>query len=75
MYLKESTIEYFATATYHPQGEIGINPLAEDINWTYCDKEIKKIFDKYKGKAILSEKDKNGLTIKKFLQIFGRNIT
>lgn len=65
LYLKKSTIEYFATAIYNPQGELGINPLAEDINWSYCDKEIKKIFDEYKKKAIISEKDKNGLTIAK----------
>ncbi len=62
-YLKESTIEYFATEIYNPQGEVGIYPLAEDINWSYCDIMIKKIFDQYKEKAILSEKDKKGLTI------------
>ncbi|MFN4212630.1 MAG: dTDP-4-dehydrorhamnose 3,5-epimerase family protein [Microgenomates group bacterium] len=63
LYLKESTIEYFATATYNPQGEVGIYPLADDINWSYCDKKIKKIFDQYKDKLIISEKDKKGLTV------------
>lgn len=72
LYLKESTIEYFATATYNPQGEIGINPLASDINWAYCDKEIKKIFDQHKNKAIISEKDKSGLTIAQFKSKFTR---
>lgn len=63
LYLKESTIEYFATATYNPSGELGIYPLADDINWGYCDKKIKKIFDQYKKKIIISEKDKKGLTV------------
>ena len=63
LYLKETTIEYFATEIYNPQGEVGIYPLAEDINWSYCDKTIKKIFDQFKEKIILSEKDKKGLTV------------
>jgi dTDP-4-dehydrorhamnose 3,5-epimerase len=66
LYLQESTIEYFATATYNPQGEIGIYPLAEDINWSFCDKNIKNIFDNYKKNALLSDKDKKGLTINQF---------
>lgn len=70
LYLKESTIEYFATEIYNPQGEAGVYPLAEDINWSYCDKNIKKIFDQYKKKAILSEKDKKGLTIKEWKKDF-----
>lgn len=63
LYLEESTIEYFATATYNPQGEVGIYPLSDDIDWSYCDKEIKKIFDAYKKKVIISEKDKRGMTV------------
>lgn len=70
LYLKESTIEYFATATYNPQGEIGVCPLDENINWSCCDKEIKNIFDQYKDKAIISEKDKNGLTVVQFKEKF-----
>lgn len=70
LYLKESTIEYFATATYNPAGEVGINPLTDDLNWSYCDKEIKKIFDQYKKKAIVSEKDRGGLSLKEFREKF-----
>ncbi|MGB9707418.1 MAG: dTDP-4-dehydrorhamnose 3,5-epimerase family protein [Microgenomates group bacterium] len=69
LYLQESSIEYFATATYNPQGEIGIYPLSDDINWQFCDKDIKKIFDDYKNQALISEKDKNGLTIEQFKKL------
>lgn len=67
LYLKETTIEYLATATWEPQGEVGINPLSPDINWSLCSKTIKDIFDKNKNKVILSEKDKNGLSLKDWL--------
>lgn len=69
-YLKESTIEYFATATYNPKGEIGINPFASDIDWSLCDKTIKKIIDQNKKFCIISEKDKKGLTLVDFKRLF-----
>lgn len=72
LYLQESTIEYFATAIYNPQGELGINPLSSDINWQFCDKEIKKIFDEYKNKFIISQKDQNGLTLLDFKNNFSK---
>ncbi len=69
-YLKESTIEYCATSTYNPKGEIGIYPLAEDINWQLCDEEIKRIFNQNKKKFIISPKDKKGILIQEYQSKF-----
>jgi dTDP-4-dehydrorhamnose 3,5-epimerase len=63
VYLEESTIEYLCTGEYSPNCEAGISPLASDIDWSICDKKIKSKFDKLVKKgAIISEKDKQGLT-------------
>jgi dTDP-4-dehydrorhamnose 3,5-epimerase len=69
LYLKESTIEYFSTSIYNPTGEIGIYPLSSDIDWSLCDEKIKQIFNQYKSKAILSQKDKQGLTVDQFFSL------
>jgi len=63
LYLEESTIEYFATTTWNPSSEVGINPLASDIDWSFVDKEILDVFKNNQDKFIISEKDKKGLTI------------
>lgn len=41
---EESTIEYLCTSTWSPNTEFGISPLANDIDWSFCDEESKKIF-------------------------------
>jgi len=64
LYLEESTIEYFATATWNPLSEVGINPLSDDIDWSLVDKKIVDIFKNNRDKFIISEKDKKGLTLK-----------
>ena len=64
LYLEESTIEYFATSTWNPSAEVGINPLSDDIDWSLVDKKIVDIFKNNHDKFIISEKDKQGLTLK-----------
>lgn len=62
--LQQSTIEYLCTGEYSPNCEAGISPLATDIDWSLCDKKIKAKFDKLVKKgAIVSEKDRQGLTV------------
>jgi len=62
--LEKSIIEYLCTGEYSPNCEAGISPLASDINWSSCDKKIKAKFDKLvKHGAIISQKDKQGLTV------------
>ena len=67
LYLEESTIEYFATATWNPLSEVGINPLSADIDWSLVDQEIVDIFKNNEDKFIISEKDKGGATLKDWL--------
>jgi len=62
--LEDSTIEYLCTGEYNPQCEAGISPLAADIDWALCDKKIRNQFNKsIKNGVIISEKDKQGLTV------------
>ncbi len=66
-YFEESKIEYFCSTEYAPEHEAGINPLADDIDWSLCDKEIKSSFNELNKQGfIISEKDKNGLTIEEW---------
>lgn len=63
---QDSIIEYFCSGEYSQGCEAGICPFAEDIDWSLCDKLLKKSFDELKSKAIISEKDKNGLTLEQW---------
>ena len=62
-FLEETTIEYSCTGEYSPTCEVGISPLAPDIDWSLCDPNLKNIFDEVKKNAILSPKDAAGLTL------------
>lgn len=62
-FLEESKIEYLCTGEYNPNCEAGINPFSSDIDWSWCDKKLYQNFLKLKDEAIVSEKDKLGLTI------------
>lgn len=63
-FLEDSYIEYFCTGEYNPSSEAGISPLGNDIDWSLCDKNLKKMFDEVVwADAIISEKDKKGYTI------------
>jgi dTDP-4-dehydrorhamnose 3,5-epimerase len=59
-----STIEYFCSGEYSPGCEAGISPLAADIDWSLCDASLKAAFEAVKPKAIMSPKDRDGLTVK-----------
>jgi len=62
-YVEDSVIEYFCTGEYSPESEAGISPIAEDIDWSLCDPELKKLFDQVKANVIMSDKDRDGLTV------------
>ena len=62
-YLEDSAIEYFCTGRYSPGCEAGIYPFAEDIDWSLADEKLVKKFKALEGKAIISEKDKKGLSV------------
>ncbi len=66
-FLKDSINEYFFTANYHPEGEAGISPLAEDLDWSLADPALKNKFEKLKYQEILiNGKDKNGFSFKEW---------
>lgn len=63
-FLKESLNEYFFSANYNPKNEAGISPLAQDFDWSICDKGLKQKFDQLRqSKIFISEKDKNGMSL------------
>lgn len=68
IFTEETMIEYFCTGWWAPQTEAGISPFADDIDWSLCEPKLKDIFDGFKIKEpLISEKDKNGLTLKEWL--------
>lgn len=68
-FTEPTTIEYFCTGQYSPQCEAGISPLADDIDWSMCDKELKVLFDSVvSAPALISEKDENGLTFSAWIK-------
>ncbi len=68
-FLADSLNEYFFSTNYNPKAEAGISPLSEDLDWSLAEPSLKQQFDELKAKQILiSEKDKNGLTLKAWEQ-------
>lgn len=66
-FLEETTIEYFCTSEYSPTTEAGISPFSKDLDWSLCDKTLKKQFDDLiNNGAIVSEKDKKNLSLKEW---------
>jgi len=66
-FLEPTTIEYFCSGAYSPGNEAGISPLSEDIDWSLVDSSLKKLANRAKVTAILSEKDRVGLTLTEWL--------
>ncbi|MDR2200057.1 MAG: dTDP-4-dehydrorhamnose 3,5-epimerase family protein [Deltaproteobacteria bacterium] len=68
-YPAEASIEYFCTASYNPQGESGISPLAADIDFSLAEgSPLKAEFDRLVlGGAVLSEKDRTAESLENWL--------
>jgi dTDP-4-dehydrorhamnose 3,5-epimerase len=61
---RETRIEYFCSGSYNPRCEAGISPLSADIDWSLCDKKLKKMFDKIVPTTdLITDKDKNGFSV------------
>ena len=66
-YFREDTeIEYLCTGEYSPGCEAGISPLASDLDWSLCDSELKELFEREKEYFIISDKDREALTLKEW---------
>jgi dTDP-4-dehydrorhamnose 3,5-epimerase len=65
---EETHIEYFCSGEYSPGCEAGISPLADDIDWSLCDPEIKMGFDAIASASpSITDKDKNGFSLSSWL--------
>lgn len=65
----ESLVEYFCSGEYSPGCEASISPLAKDIDWSLCDKGLKKTYDSIVPKTnLITDKDKNGFTLAAWLK-------
>jgi len=60
---EDSTIEYLCSGEYSPGCEGSISPLAADIDWSLCDEELKAGFDELAPAALITEKDRSGMTV------------
>ena len=69
----DCVLEYLCDGEYSPGNEAGISPLAPDLDWSLCDRELKRAFDEAAageaaaGEAILSVKDRNALSLNEWL--------
>lgn len=74
-FTEDSTIEYLCTGSYNPQGETGISPLSEDIDWSLCDKSLRDEFIKLtqSEKFLMSDKDKEGHSLKTWSEMAESN--
>lgn len=67
-FLEDSLIEYFCTGEYNPKGESGISPLSKDLDWSFSDKNLKKMFDVIvSGNMLISDKDKSAMSVNEWL--------
>ncbi len=69
-YFAENTvIEYMCSGEYSPGCEAGISPLAADIDWSLCDPELRKGFERIaSSKPLMTDKDREGLSLDAWLQ-------
>ena len=64
MFLEDTSIEYFCSGEYSPGNEAGISPLAEDIDWSLCDPDLRDAFQEIApGTPLMTDKDRDGLSV------------
>lgn len=69
VFLEDTSIEYFCTGEYSQGCEAGISPLAEDIDWSLCDKNLRRTFIKVASETkLMTDKDRNGLLLRDWEQ-------
>lgn len=67
VFTEATTIEYLCSGEYSPYCEGIISPLADDINWSMCDKDLKYIFDSLANSTnLITDKDKHGFSVKQW---------
>ncbi len=64
VFLEDTSIEYFCSGEYSPGNEAGISPLAEDIDWSLCDQNLREIFNEIAlSTPLITDKDRNALSL------------
>jgi dTDP-4-dehydrorhamnose 3,5-epimerase len=64
MFLEDTSIEYFCSGEYSPGNEAGISPLAEDIDWSLCDHDLRETFHEIASSTtLITHKDRDGLSV------------
>jgi dTDP-4-dehydrorhamnose 3,5-epimerase len=62
--VEDTGIEYYCTGEYSPNCEAGISPLAEDIDWSICERYLHDVFRRIVPHTpLITDKDKNGFTV------------
>jgi len=61
-FIGDTVIEYFCAGEYSQGCEAGIAPYSGDIDWSLCDPLLKERFDNLDQVAIMTEKDRSGLS-------------
>lgn len=63
-FIEDSLIEYLCSGEYNPNGEAGISPLAEDLDWSLCDNNLKTLFDSIASTtSLITDKDRKSLSL------------
>lgn len=69
MFLEDTSIEYFCSGEYSPGCEAGISPLAEDIDWSLCDQNLRDTFhDVASSTSLITDKDRDALSVSAWKQ-------
>lgn len=64
----DSVIEYFCSGEYSQGYEAGISPLADDIDWSLCDKKTISELNKIFQNPIMTDKDKNNPSLEEWIK-------
>lgn len=65
-YVEDTTIEYMCTGQWAPATERSISPLSHDIDWNLVPEDVKNEFDTLKKDPVMTDKDKDGLTVEQW---------
>jgi dTDP-4-dehydrorhamnose 3,5-epimerase len=64
LFPEDSLIEYLCSGEYSPGCEAGVSPFAEDLDWSLCEPELRKLFwDVAGSNPVITDKDRNGLSV------------
>ncbi len=66
--MTDCVLEYLCSGEYSPENEAGISPMAPDLDWSLCDRSLKRAFDEVAaGQATMSEKDRDAFSMNGWL--------